>query len=179
VFAFTLFYAVLVGQREPHYVLSLYAVFPAMVLAAMTALGGRWKAVLVAVTVLIALQSGFLFCRALPDRGTLDFRGLAGFMASNQILFGYSDYWTAYPVIFESKETVILSPTLYHPTFWERRSDYTRKVKEAGSVAYVINSDKYPLSADAVERHLTDRELSYRKERFKHFVIYSLLSKII
>ncbi len=106
---------------------------------------------------------------------------LIGFLKETNNLYGYSTYWTAYPVIFKSKETVILVPALpyhadlRHTTRDDRYKPYSEMVKNSENPVY-ITSNNLNLDKQLVAE-LTTLGVTWKKKSIGDFQIYFDLSR--
>ncbi|HPM42235.1 MAG TPA: hypothetical protein PLV52_00160, partial [Candidatus Omnitrophota bacterium] len=102
---------------------------------------------------------------------------VSDWLGSNGIAWAFSDYDSAYAIVFDSKERIMASPTLFHPKFADRRPEYTEKVRGSGDFAYIINKDRYPESAPAVAKKLKSLGVDFRVKTIEDFCVYYVLSK--
>ncbi len=177
-FWFAIFYAILIGTRSMRYMLPLYTVFPILVGKLLSDIKIRSSAIFLLILGAILLQNSYGLERSF-HRKELDYKKLTRYLLSEDLHYGYSDYWTAYPVIFESGEKVLLSPTLFYLTCSDRRPEYTTKVKNSEDAVFIIPKDAYPKTVVMVEEQFKKRKIGYKKEIFNGFIIYRGLTEKI
>jgi hypothetical protein len=97
---------------------------------------------------------------------------LTAFLDAHAIDRGYSDYWIAYPTIFQSRERILLSPTLLHPTFYDRHPEYTEEVRRSPRAAFVVDRKRLPCVGPELERLLKAKGVSYEKVEIKDLSVY-------
>jgi hypothetical protein len=79
--------------------------------------------------------------------------------------------------MFESKEEVLLSPTIFSPDFSDRYPEYTRKVRMAENPVYVITHAMYPDLTTVMEKQLASLKINYKKDVLGEFSIYHAFSR--
>ena len=67
------------------------------------------------------------------------YKALLEFLDEEALDFGYTGYYTAYPVNFLSNKRIVLSPRA-GPVVTERYAPYSRKVEKADRVCYIFRS---------------------------------------
>jgi hypothetical protein len=173
-----LFYAIFVGENESRLVFPLYLAFAltcGRALSSLRQIRPRTCWILLA-TILFVNSVGL--ASGLRREGT-HYKELADYLLSNNLTRGYSDEWIAYPVIFHSEERVIISPTLFHPTFGDRRPEYTRIVRDAQSPILVLDRNKNAANVPRVESELARLDVSFKKKGLYEFFVFWDLSRKI
>ncbi|HWE62108.1 MAG TPA: hypothetical protein VHB98_10380 [Chloroflexota bacterium] len=89
---------------QPRYLLPLYTAVPLILRAALPRRPRAWHWTLAALA-LIALCAGNLFTNS-TTFGREDLRPLARLLQARGITAVYGDYWTVYPIIYESEERI-------------------------------------------------------------------------
>lgn len=97
---------------------------------------------------------------------------LAGRLETLGVRHAYADYFTAFPVTFLSGERVVVSPAV-HARSDDRRPAYTADADRDANPAFVFATAP---SANAFERALRDRGISFAVERLERYRIYRRLS---
>jgi hypothetical protein len=174
---FSLCYAFLIGINRLRYVIPLYVVFPLIAGSFLSAVRNRSKIVATVLISVIILYNGCDNIYAFVNREYRHYSELSGWLLPRKIFYGYSDYSTAYAVTFYSREKILISPTLYHPTFYDRKPEYTAAVRKAEGAAYIIDERLCASSSGALEEALKRSNVGYKKDRFEEFVIYHGLSR--
>ncbi len=105
---------------------------------------------------------------------------LISFLEETGEHYGYTNYWVAYPLAFQSKETIIYIPALpYHQDLhYSNRDDryppYAEMVKNAKKIAYITSRNPQ------LEIHLVsmfhERGVSYKTKHIGDYLIYYDLS---
>jgi hypothetical protein len=129
-------------------------------------------------TALIANNAYDIYC-GVSQRKMPDYATLSKWLKARQFLYGYSDYYTAYSVNFDSKEEITLSPTLYRKDFDDRWPDLTRKVRNMNETVIIVYNGEWPQSAVHVESALGKCNVKYTKSVAGDFVIFSGFSRKI
>jgi hypothetical protein len=173
------FHSVLVGKESIRYLVPLYAVFPLLVGKLLSDVKVRSGSISLVLLFVLLSYNGYGNINAFLNRKIHHYPELAKWLLSKKLFYGYSDYWTAYPVVFEANEQVLISPTLFHPTFSDRRPEYTAKIREAMSVVYILPLDMYPEEITKIEKRFKMLNISYKKDMFKEFIIYYNFSRKI
>ena len=104
---------------------------------------------------------------------------LIDWLIINNVTRGYSDYDTAYIVQFESKEKVLVSPTLFDPTFCDRWPENTKMIRGADDVCYIIDGRQYPRIIEPFEKNLSGFSQRYRKDIIGDFTVYRKISRAL
>jgi hypothetical protein len=106
---------------------------------------------------------------------------LINFLLDKGEVRGYSNYWVAYPLAFESGEQIMFSPRLpYHPDLrYTSRDDripaYTRQVEKSASTAYITTFN--PALDEALRKGFQRLAVSWQEETIGDFHIYYRLSR--
>ena len=104
------------------------------------------------------------------------FLELVQFLEMKGFRYGYTDYITAYPVVFLTNEKIIVSPVA-GPLNVERYPAYTREVDRAKEVFFVFVKDSE--ASERFEASLKARGVSFTKEMVnRHLVYYGFSSRI-
>ncbi len=102
------------------------------------------------------------------------FGELVAFLEAKGLRYGYTDYVTAYPVVFLTREKILCSPTA-GPLNVERVPAYTEKVNQAKEVFFIFEKDSE--ASRQFEEALKARRVSFRKEEAGRHAVYDDLSK--
>jgi len=174
---FSVCYAFFVGLSPNRYIIPVYAAFPFLFGKLLSDIRARSK--IISTTLLLAVLLGNVCGNAFDfiHRRTPHYAGLVKWMLSRNYLYGYAGYWTSYPVIFESGERILVSPTLLHPTFSDRMPEYTAKVRNATGAVYIIGENDGPGLALRLEGRLKKMNIKYKKDVFEEFSVYSEISR--
>lgn len=105
-----------------------------------------------------------------------DFDPLLRRLEERRIEYAYSDYMTAYPLIFYSNERILVSPTLRGGDFNDRKPEYTLQVRSAPGAAYIFNGEKDTGRFEATLRGMNE---TYLKEIVPPFILYHGFSRNI
>ena len=171
IICFVFFYVFFVDLDSARYVLPLYPVLPFLAGRLLSALF-KTKPVYVILFSAVVLHSGYDNVMYLKNRVPEHIDRLSDRLIEKNITYAYSDYGTAYKVISESNEKVLVSPTLLHPTFHDRRPEYTAKVRSADENGYIVNTNIALNAAEQMESSLRSLGVSFQKERLYDYVIY-------
>jgi len=108
---------------------------------------------------------------------------LLRFLEENNLKYGYTNYWVAYPITFLSQEELIYVPRLpYHDDLrYTSRDDryppYTELVRSAESITYITtrspNLDRY------IERAFKAENIQWQENWIGDYHIFYNLSRII
>lgn len=176
VFWFVLFYVFLVGEEANRYIVPLCIVAPFLIGNTISRIvKGRKTAIIIIIIPLLIINVFTIVSQRSvfwADRYTK----LTDWLLTNNAVRGYSDYDTAYSAQFISGERVLLSPTLFHPTFSDRWPEDTKKVRSAADVCYIIDGKTYPEVVIKFEDNLTRLRQSYKKEQIGDFTVYRGIS---
>lgn len=160
-------FIVALGLARPRHLLPLYPVLAVVLAVAVRRAFVRsriWAAAL-AVGILTANVLG-LWMEARQPR--VNYRALAEELVGRGVTRCYSDYWTAYPVMFYASEEVWVAPVL-HTSAVDRTPEYTRRVREASSACYILVDS--PKAAD-IAAEMEARAGTYEKFRVGPFAVY-------
>ncbi|MBE9524681.1 MAG: glycosyltransferase family 39 protein [Chloroflexi bacterium] len=109
---------------------------------------------------------------------------LIAFLLEHGEMYGYTNYWVAYPLAFKSEEKLIFTPRLpYHLDFRytirdDRYAPYDTMVAEAARAAY-ITTHHDPLNAYLREK-FSAMNITWEETKIGDFVVfYELSNKII
>jgi hypothetical protein len=179
IICFVIFYVTLIGNQQTRYVVPLYAAYPILVAGALSTLEGKLKnclLILIIFALSINLYDSIQILASQKDNGS---NATKEYLLSQNIRYGFSDYHTAYTLIFDSEEKLLISPTLYHPTFDDRRPEYTHEVRNARDYAYIIHGEYYPRSLQVIERQFAQQHIHFKRIKIGEFTIYHALSRSI
>ena len=179
IICFVIFYTVLIGNQATRYVVPLYAAYPILVVGALSMLQCKLKncfLILIIVTLSFNIYNGVQAVASRKDNGL---NVLKEYLLSQDIRYGFSDYHTAFTLIFDSKEKLLISPTLYHPTFDDRRPQYTHEVRNAREFAYILWGAQYPLSLQVIEEKFSQQRIHFKTIKIGEFTVYHALSRPI
>lgn len=167
---FITFYSFLVGEDSPRYLLPMY--IPISIFLSMFLLKIKSKSKIIFLTLwLFILNVNFFSNFKALNSQNISYDKLISFLSKNKIFYGYSDYFTAYPIIFNSGENIIISPTAFD-NFFDRYPAYTQKVNNQQKIAYIFNTISYPLKNYKFEEKLENLKIKYKRECIYPFVIY-------
>ncbi|MBU2529458.1 MAG: glycosyltransferase family 39 protein, partial [Elusimicrobia bacterium] len=141
VICFTIFYSFFVDGQKSRYLVPL--IIPIVIFLAkfIVDIAKKYGKVFLLIVPFVLVYNLFT-CLVSADNPVKEYGALTEFLIEKKIFYGYSDYWVAYPVVFESKEKVIVSPTLFTATY-DRRFEYTEKVRRAEYVAYIFDANRH------------------------------------
>jgi len=176
---FILFYSVLVGEKAIRYVVPLYVVFPIFVSKLLMEIEKKSRFLSFLVLILLVSYNSYNIAYSFKNRPVHHYPQLAQWLLTNNFLYGYSDYWIAYPVIFESKERILISPTIFNKDFSDRNPEYTKKVRAQDKTVYIFDSTRHREKITSFEEQLRNLNVRYKKNKFKEFIIFSNFSRKI
>ncbi|MBU1807934.1 MAG: hypothetical protein KJ661_00055 [Candidatus Omnitrophica bacterium] len=175
---FIIFYTMLVGEGAGRFMAPLAIVAPFLIGDTLSRIK-KFKARHLLLTLMIA---ALIFCnmgtitRASSVFAAARYTKLTDWLIMNNVTRGYSDYDTAYIVQFESKEKVLVSPTLFDPTFCDRWPENTKMIRGADDVCYIIDGRQYPHIIEPFEKNLSGFGQRYRKDIIGDFTVYRKIS---
>ncbi len=108
---------------------------------------------------------------------------LIGFLASEGITRGYTNYWVAYPLAFLSQEEIIFTPRLpYHTDLRyterdDRYAPYQQVVAESDQVAYITS--KNPTLDEFIVNGFRKMKISWQEKWIGDFHLFYDLSKLV
>jgi hypothetical protein len=102
---------------------------------------------------------------------------LKAFLESEGMDRGFSDLDTAYNLILISREELIISPTLYHPSFYDRWPEYTRAVRSSEQPVVIIDTRRFREAASIIEDRFAAIGVTCRKTAVGRFVVYHAPSR--
>lgn len=176
---FIIFYVTLIGDQPVRRVVPLYTAYPVLIAGALSTLQGKLKNILLVLIVFglsANLYENLQLAASKRDNGST---ALKEYLLSQDIHYGFSDYHTAYALIFDSEEKLLISPTLYHPTYDDRRPAYTREARRGGNFAYILDGEHYPESVRVMEEKLRQQNIQFTKIMIGEFTLYHSLSRTI
>ena len=106
---------------------------------------------------------------------------LMKFLAENGEFRGYSNYWVAYPLAFQTNESVLFVPTLpYHQDFRYTPRDnrylpYHEQVEASDRIAYI--STNHAALDDLLREIFSAAEISWEEKKIGNYVIFYKLSE--
>lgn len=122
---------------QPRYLLPIYTATPLFLRAALPRRPGPW-AWAVAAGAVIALCAGTLYTNT-TTFGREDVRPLARLLEARGITAVYSDYWLAYPLIFESEERIaVVAVNDDLSRGYNRRLLYLREAASRPRFAWIV-----------------------------------------
>jgi hypothetical protein len=182
------FYVFLVGERSPRYMITVCLLAPYFIgyLAGQVKLRSRLiYYFLVGVVLLYNVYtiSRLLYDRLhnhymcsitynLEDKRSNHYPQLAEWLSKRGFVYGFSDYWTAYPVVFESKQKILISATLFHPAYGDRWPEQTAIVRNGRNQVIILDVNLYPEKTAILEKRLKNLGVSYTKELCYEFAVY-------
>ncbi len=173
------FYACFVGENSSRFVFPLYAVLPFFIAKMLGELPERFMAVSWAVAFLALVAHGAGLAADASVIKSTHVREVTKYLKDNKYGFGYSDYWGAYPVIFESNEEIVISPTLIDPRNSDRYPRYTESVRAADRICLITHS-RMPGSVPAgIASYLDEQGIAFTAERIQEFIVYGDFSRKI
>jgi len=110
-------------------------------------------------------------------------RELIDFLRGSGEQYGYTTYWVAYPLIFQSNEELIFIPRLpYHNDFRytsrdDRYSLYTSAVHDADKVAYIIANN--PPLTEYLRQEFYKLDLKWSEKIIGDYIILYDMSSLI
>jgi hypothetical protein len=176
---YIVFYACFVGEISSRFVFPLYVVLPFFIAKMLGEFPERLMIVSWAAVFLMLIAHGAGIAANTAGIKSAHVREVAKYLKDNNYGFGYSDYWGAYPVIFESNEEVLISPTLIDPKNCDRYPLYTESVRAAGRICLITHS-RMPGSVTAgIESYLKEQGISFTTQRIQEFIVYGDFSRKI
>ena len=174
-----LFYSAAIRIGSPRYMLGLVVIFP-FIAGKMLSIVRQRNKVFFWVILSVILTGN---CLSIRQAWSVDraprYAELSSWLAQRKYAFGFSDYLTAFPVVFYSQERVMLSPTIFHPSFYDRYPEYTERVRRARDPVYIIDTQYYPSAARQIELGFAGLGVGYRKDGFDRFAVYYGLSRFV
>jgi len=167
------FYSVCVGEKPIRYSLAAYAVLPVVVGALLSDLRRRAPAVAIILLCLIMVFSAYTVSHVYAHRRHCSYARVAAWMAAHGHSYGFADFYVAYPITFESREEVILSPTLHYATYCDKSPAYTKQVRDSDAPVYVVTKDECP----AIGRALRKLDVCYTNKIINEIAVYYGLSR--
>jgi len=174
---YVIFYATLVGAKEARYMLPLMSLYPLFTGALGALLYKRSRALCLVVLALLLVNNGLDLRRFLSDRRPHGYKALTSWLQAEGVVHGYSDFETAYPVVFGSLQKITMTPTLFHSTFSDRWPQQTAEVRKHDDAVFVVDTLQRPQAAARIERSLGELGVSYKKAAVEEFFVYKDLSR--
>ena len=176
--AFSLLFALFGFLDGPRYLLTLWPAAAIFLAASTVKLVERSKAL--AVSILIVVLSvnlgGTLMCTGIKSP---PYEKLVSWLSAKDMRWGYAGYWPAYPVMFLSKEKIIVSPTLdlktVHPRSIGVYPFYTDLVNAEEKVFYITNDSSG--SAALFEKKMSELKVKFQKDPVPPFMVYHSFSR--
>lgn len=177
IFWFVVFYCMFVEPDRPRYLLPLVIPFTIFLAKFLNDIRKIFQPIFWSILILIfsfnlSTHSDML---KIPSK---KYNKLAEFLLTQNIYYCYSDYWVAYPIIFESRERVIVSPTLFNAVY-DRRPEYTEDVRESKDPAYIFDIKMYKNLTGEFERKVAKLGIYYKKYYIDDFIVYYNFSRKI
>ena len=135
----------------------------------------RWIAISLGAVFLSANIVNHLIALKTPESEDR-FGELVAFLSQKGLKYGYTDYVTAYPIVFLTREGIIASPVA-GPLNVERVPSYTREVDQAKEVFFVF--DRSSNASERFEGSLKSRRVSSKREDVLSHSVYYAFSKRI
>ncbi len=176
--AFSVLFALFGFMDSPRYLLPLWPAAAILLAASLVDIGkkNRPLAICLLTFVLSVNLAGALLCSQVKSP---PYQKLADYLTSKNLRWGYSGYWEAYPIIFLSKENIIVSPTLdlgsVHPKSKDAYPFYTNTVDNKDSVFYITNDKQ--ASVDLFTKKMTELHVRFKGDLLPPFMIYHSFSK--
>ncbi|MBN1872451.1 MAG: hypothetical protein JW800_07760 [Candidatus Omnitrophica bacterium] len=174
---FVVLYTVSVDEEFKRHVVPLYLVFPFLVGRFLSAIDAKRKMIsFVLISAMLTFNvvgniNAFLYEDNPP------FKELVEWLKSKNFYYGYSGYEVAYRTVFESKESILISPTLFHPTLAERTPENTEKVNAAKNVVFILRHDRHQIQIGEIKEGLLTRGVKYKAYSIGPFFILYDFSK--
>jgi len=178
-FWFAVFHILLVGENKAKYMLPLYAVIPLFTGWLLLEIRAKSYFVYAALLTAILVFNSYTIGHSFLNRDVSHYPQLARWLEEKNFRYGYSDYHTAYIVTFDSKENVLISPTLLHPTFSDRHPQYTSLVRNSPDAVYILRSDDAGAAGLRMEALLRRLAVGFKKDVLEEFLIYHSFSRKI
>ncbi|MCU0561215.1 MAG: hypothetical protein MUD16_13605 [Desulfobacterales bacterium] len=172
IICFAAFYSIFVGQPQSRYMLPLYIVAAPLTGDVFLKIGHTPRRVLTAALALLVLFNTADALQQSNSRQASELPQLKAFLESEGMDRGFSDLDTAYNLILRSREELIISPTLYHPSFYDRWPEYTRAVRSAERPVVIIDTGRFREAASVIEDRFAAIGVSFRKTAVGRFVVY-------
>jgi hypothetical protein len=175
---YVVFYCFFIGETAARFAFPLYIVLPFIVAKMLQDIPRRFalfSAGILAVVLCTQLVSAAQFVKI--AKGT-HIQALTRYLEQKKFLFGYADYWAAYPVIFESNERVIISPTLLDADKSDRFPEYTRRVRAADRCCVIVSARAVNVVARCNE-YLQRSGIVYTSQRVQEYIVYGEFSRKI
>lgn len=170
----------------------IMALFVSDVVANLFAGQGKWGWGIVALFIVYNLWGTLQVAREYPPGlttqfnagtqiDTRDFGRLAQFLQTKGETRGYTNYWVAYPLAFQTQEQLIFVPRLpYHLDFrYTERDDryhpYDIAVEQAVKVAYITTH--HPELDEHIRTRLKALEVGWQEEKIGDFQIFYSLNR--
>ena len=108
---------------------------------------------------------------------------LITFLKENHELFGYTNYWVAYPLAFESEEQIIYIPRLpYHQDFRytsrdDRYAPYRRLVKNSDRTAFITTN--HPDLDQKLRNAMIKRKINWKEKKIGNYQVFYSLSQLV
>lgn len=95
---------------------------------------------------------------------------ILSFLKVKGITYGYSDYWTAYPLTFISKEEIIISPRANDPGgFFDRYPLYSQAVRGSERICYILDSEELNL---LFKKRMEQKRIRFLEKEIVPYKIY-------
>lgn len=161
------------SSSQPRYLLPLYAALPPIVRGCLPARPRRLHWALAALAALSLVAADTWVNTATFARE--DLRPLAHLLEARGVAAVYGDYWTVYPLAFESEERIVAVPVKDDLSRgYTRYSPYLRRAAESEHYAWVVASGS--ARERAVVRCLGRRHSRYRRLIWHDQTIYDAIT---
>ncbi|MFH1824899.1 MAG: glycosyltransferase family 39 protein [Candidatus Firestonebacteria bacterium] len=177
VIIFVLFYCFFVGEFRSRYLLPLSIVLP-IILSVLFLNIKKISNMLFYVLLVFVLSVNFAGVLNNIKLKSISYDNLVSFLEENKLLYGYSEYFTSYPIVFKSSEKIIVSPCAVD-SISERYPLYTNAVHSASDIFYVFNLNTHPQVIALIEQRLKILNISYKRKYIYPFIVYYKFSRII
>lgn len=174
---FLLVHVLIVGDPSQRQMFPLHLPFVILVGGALGDLWGRRRAAAALALAALLAPHAYSLGAGLARPDKMSVREVNALLRARGVAGAYSDYWAAYSLMFDSREEIPVSPTLFHPTFDDRYPPYTESVRKAGKAALVVSRDLNPCAPAAIERALEAQGVRYGKTEVNEFVVYDGFSR--
>ena len=160
---FILFYALLVGEAGVRFVFPLYLAFVLICGTALSALRRtRPRTCWILLAAMLSMHGYSISGKVCVEKAP-HYSELANFLLSNQMTRGYSDFLDGLSSHLPLAGAGHLLSHAFHPTFDERRPEYTRLVREAQAPVLVLDRRVNAAAIPLLESELARLNVSCKK----------------
>jgi hypothetical protein len=165
-------FLVLFGLNRDRYLIPILLIVPFGLALAIHRLAVflSWRVSAIAVASLLLLNCLANFSDTKPRYP--DYQGLAQFLESKGLFFGYAHYTAAYPLVYLSSERLIYTPVFHEPQY-DRYTAHAAIVSDASNPAFVFDKEE-----DTVlfKQKVKQVKASFKKEVWRRFTVYHQLN---